>query len=75
MTWLQARIVDDQWYANGRFIVRPFAGETAIAQVIAVVRRIDDHCVLGERSLVKCLDDPADDTIHPAEHAEVGAHV
>ena len=55
--------------------MRPFAGEAALALVVAVVSGEDDDGVVGHARFFQVLRDSAYDAIDAGNHAVVGAEV
>ena len=64
-----------QRYPQGFFIVRPFSGETAIPEIIAIVGGVDNHRILRKSLFFQFRYKPSDDMINSANHAKVSAHV
>ena len=71
----QARVVDDQRDTQGLVVVRPLAGESSVAEIVAVIGGVDDDGVVGEALFFKLRHEASDDVIDSADHAEVGSHV
>ena len=67
--------MNDHGYAKRFLVVRPFAGEPAVTQVVAVVGSVDDDGVVGQALCLEGLDEPSDCMVDSAHHAEVGPHI
>ena len=70
-----AGVVDDHGYAEGFLVVRPFAGEPAVAHMVAVICGVYDDRVVGQALRLESLYEPSDCIVDSAHHAEVGPHV
>ena len=53
----------------------PFPGKSAVTEVEAIVRRVDDDRVFSEALCLELGDEAPHDVVDSTQHPEVGPHV
>ena len=70
-----SRAAGDQWHLQARLIHEAFVVEPKIAEIPAVIRRVEDNRILRETGAVEIIQHAADAVIHALHAGEVVLHV